>query len=54
MEHRIRIKSLTGNTFTETKEIDGETVMYVYNEDGELLDVLKEVKPESENKNIDH
>jgi hypothetical protein len=46
MDIKIRIKSLTGNTYTETEVIDGKTVMYVYGENGELLDVLREVESE--------
>lgn len=43
MNSGIRIKSLNGNTFTETFIKDGRTIMHVYDEEGELLDVLEEV-----------
>lgn len=43
MEVRVRIKALNGNTFTETYVKDGKTFMNVYDEDGQLLDVMEEV-----------
>lgn len=43
MEAHIRIKSLNGNTFTETVIKDGKTFINVYDEEGELLDVMEEV-----------
>jgi hypothetical protein len=39
----IRIKSLNGNTFTETVIKDGNTFINVYGPDGQLVDVMEEV-----------
>lgn len=39
----IRIKSLNGNTFTETVIKDGKTFINVYDEEGHLIDVMEEV-----------
>lgn len=39
----IRIKSLNGNTFTETVVKDGKTFINVYDEEGQLIDVMEEV-----------
>ena len=43
MNSGIRIKSLNGNTFTETVIKDGKTFINVYDEDGNLIDVMEEV-----------
>ena len=43
MNTGIRIKSLNGNTFTETVIKDGKTFINVYGEDGNLIDVMEEV-----------
>lgn len=43
MNSGIRIKSLNGNTFTETVVKDGKTFINVYDEDGNLIDVMEEV-----------
>ena len=43
MNTGIRIKSLNGNTFTETVIKDGKTFINVYDEDGNLIDVMEEV-----------
>ena len=43
MNTGIRIKSLNGNTFTETVVKDGKTFINVYDEDGNLIDVMEEV-----------
>lgn len=43
MNSGIRIKSLNGNTFTETVVQDGKTFINVYDEDGNLIDVMEEV-----------
>ena len=43
MNSGIRIKSLNGNTFTETVAKDGKTFINVYDEDGNLIDVMEEV-----------
>lgn len=43
MNSGIRIKSLNGNTFTETVIQDGKTFINVYDEDGQLVDVMEEV-----------
>lgn len=39
----IRIKSLNGDAFTETVFKDGKTFINVYSQDGQLVDVLKEI-----------
>jgi hypothetical protein len=39
----IRIKSLNGNTYTETYVKDGKTFINIYDEDGQLLDVMEEI-----------
>ena len=43
MSSGIRIKSLNGNTFTETVIKDGKTFINVYDRDGNLIDVMEEV-----------
>ena len=43
MNTGIRIKSLNGNTFTETVIKDGKTFINVYGPDGQLIDVMEEV-----------
>jgi hypothetical protein len=43
MNTGIRIKSLNGNTFTETAIKDGKTCINVYDEDGNLVDVMEEI-----------
>ena len=43
MNSGIIIKSLNGNTFTETVVKDGKTFINVYDEDGNLIDVMEEV-----------
>lgn len=43
MNTGIRIKSLNGNTFTETVIKDGKTFINVYDPDGQLVDVMEEV-----------
>lgn len=43
METNIRFKALNDNVFTQMFVKDGKTFMHVYDEDGNLLDVLEEV-----------
>ena len=43
MNTGIRIKSLNGDTYTETVIKDGKTFINVYDEDGNLIDVMEEV-----------
>ena len=43
MNSEIIIKSLNGNTFTKTVVKDGKTFINVYDEDGNLIDVMEEV-----------
>ena len=43
MNTGIRIKSLNGDTYTETVIKDGKTFINVYGEDGNLIDVMEEV-----------
>lgn len=43
MNTGIRIKSLNGDTFTETVFKDGKTFINVYSQDGQLVDVLEEI-----------
>ena len=43
MNSGFRIKSLNGNTFTETVIKDGKTFINVYGPDGQLVDVMEEV-----------
>lgn len=43
MNTGIRIKSLNGDTYTETVIKDGKTFINVYDEDGHLVDVMEEV-----------
>lgn len=57
MNTRIRIKSLNGDTYTETVIKDGKTFINVYGPDGHLLDVLEEIASyilpkEDEDKNL--
>ena len=54
MNTGIRIKSLNGDTFTLTVIKDGKTFINVYDEDGNLVDVMEEVFsyiPSRDNKN---
>ena len=43
MNTGIRIKSLNGDTYTETVINDGKTFINVYGPDGQLVDVMEEV-----------
>ena len=43
MNTGIRIKSLNGDTYTETVITDGKTFINVYGPDGQLIDVLEEI-----------
>ncbi|ADV01316.1 hypothetical protein [Alicycliphilus denitrificans] len=43
MNTGIRIKSLNGDTYTETVIKDGKTFINVYGPDGQLVDVMEEV-----------
>lgn len=43
MEVHARFKALNQNVYTQMYVKDGKTFMNVYNEDGELLDVMEEV-----------
>ena len=43
MNTGIRIKSLNGDTYTETVIKDGKTFINVYGLDGQLIDVMEEV-----------
>lgn len=43
MDANIRFKALNANVFTQMFVKDGKTFMNVYDEDGNLLDVLEEV-----------
>lgn len=43
MNTGIRIKSLNGDTYTETVIKDGKTFINVYGPDGQLIDVLEEI-----------
>lgn len=43
MEANFRFKALNANVFTQMFVKDGKTFMHVYDEDGNLLDVLEEV-----------
>ena len=43
MNTGIRIKSLNGDTYTETLIKDGKTFINVYGPDGQLIDVMEEV-----------
>lgn len=43
MNTGIRIKSLNGDTYTETVIKDGKTFINFYDEDGNLIDVMEEV-----------
>lgn len=43
MEAHYRFKALNGPTYTEMYVKDGKTFMNVYDEDGNLLDVMEEV-----------
>jgi hypothetical protein len=50
----IRIKSLNGNTYTESYVKDGKTFINVYDEDGQLLDVMEEITSYYPPKQDDH
>lgn len=39
----MRFKSLNGDTFTEMRLENGRAVMYVYDRQGQLLDVMEEI-----------
>ena len=43
MNTGIRIKSLNGDTYTETVIKDGKTFINVYGPDGQFIDVLEEI-----------
>ena len=43
MNTGIRIKSLNGDTYTETVIKDGKTFINVYDEVGNLIDVMEEI-----------
>lgn len=43
MEVHTRFKALNQNVYTQMFVKDGKTFMHVYDEDGNLLDVLEEV-----------
>ena len=43
MEVGFRVKALNGNVYTEMYVKDGKTFMNVYDEDGNLVDVMEEV-----------
>lgn len=43
MEVKYKFKALGWNVYTEMFQKDGKTCMNVYDEDGELLDVMEEV-----------
>lgn len=46
MEAHTRFKALNSNVFTEMYVKDGKTFMNVYDEDGNILDVLEEITSE--------
>ena len=50
MENKILFKSLTGDVYTEMFLVDGKAIMNVYNSDGVLIDVFKEI---AESKELD-
>lgn len=43
MNTGIRIKSINGDTYTETVIKDGKTFINVYDEVGNLIDVMEEI-----------
>lgn len=46
MEAHTRFKALNSNVFTEMYVKNGKTFMNVYDEDGNILDVLEEIASE--------
>lgn len=46
MEAHTRFKALNSNVFTEMYVKDGKIFMNVYDEDGNILDVLEEITSE--------
>lgn len=46
MEIQYKFKALNGSTYTEMFVKNGKTFMNVYDEDGNILDVLEEITSE--------